>query len=368
MVYIRQKQLEKLHPYKYAGVDHSLTSKYILKPFYTNVAIKCFPMSMAPNAITLSGFGFVLLNFLTLLWYNPTLDQDMPRWVRRTHQSGPLGELFDHGVDACNTAFETLLFAAAMNMGQSWKTVLTLFGTTLTFYVQTWDEYYTQTLTLGLVSGPVEGILSLCIVYAITAVKGGGSYWQQSMLQTFGITNYSFIPEYVYEMQFSDWLMVYGGLVLVANTTQSALHVLSLRKSSASHTRTHESPLLGLAPIFVEWTLVALYLYLQPVILNHHLVPFVFYVGLINAYSVGQIIVAHLTKNPNFPYQNVIAVPLGLAVLDSIAFMFACLGMGIGIYGSFVVDIITTICDYLDIWCLTIKHPYNEKDDLKKAS
>ena len=29
-------------------------------------------------------------------------------------------------------------------------------------------------------------------------------------------------------------------------------------------------------------------------------------------------------------------------------------------------DIITTICDYLDIWCLTIKHPYNEKDELKK--
>ncbi|MCJ1401301.1 hypothetical protein MMC11_004513 [Xylographa trunciseda] len=202
-------------------------------------------MWMAPNAITLSGFGFVLLNFLTLLWYNPTLDQDMPRWVyaswsiglflyqtfdavdgtqaRRTHQSGPLGELFDHGVDACNTAFETLLFAAAMNMGQSWKTVLTLFGTTLTFYVQTWDEYYTQTLTLGIVSGPVEGILSLCIVYAITAIKGGGSYWQQSMLQTIGITKYGFIPEYVYEMQFSDWLMVYGGLVLVANTTQRSV-------------------------------------------------------------------------------------------------------------------------------------------------
>ena len=107
---------------------------------------------------------------------------------------------------------------------------------TLTFYVQTWDEYYTQTLTLGLVSGPVEGILSLCIVYAITAVKGGGSYWQQSMLQTFGITNYSFIPEYVYEMQFSDWLMVYGGLVLVANTTQRfAFLVSNILNSLAKH-------------------------------------------------------------------------------------------------------------------------------------
>lgn len=47
MVYIRQKNLHGLKEYKYAGVDHSLLSRYILKPFYNNVAIKCFPMSMA---------------------------------------------------------------------------------------------------------------------------------------------------------------------------------------------------------------------------------------------------------------------------------------------------------------------------------
>jgi len=47
MEYIRQKNLKGLHPYKYAGVDHSLVSRYVLKPFYNNVVIKCFPMSMA---------------------------------------------------------------------------------------------------------------------------------------------------------------------------------------------------------------------------------------------------------------------------------------------------------------------------------
>ena len=47
MVYVRQKSLHGLKEYKYAGVDHSLLSRYILKPFYNNVAIKCFPMSMA---------------------------------------------------------------------------------------------------------------------------------------------------------------------------------------------------------------------------------------------------------------------------------------------------------------------------------
>lgn len=47
---------------------------------------------------------------------------------RRTHQSGPLGELFDHGVDALNTSLEVLLFAASQNLGMGWKTVTILFG------------------------------------------------------------------------------------------------------------------------------------------------------------------------------------------------------------------------------------------------
>ena len=47
MVYIRQKDLPGLREYKYAGVDKSLVSRYVLKPFYTRVVIKCFPMSMA---------------------------------------------------------------------------------------------------------------------------------------------------------------------------------------------------------------------------------------------------------------------------------------------------------------------------------
>jgi ethanolaminephosphotransferase len=47
MVYIRQEKLPKLREYKYSGVDHSLLSRYVLKPFYTNVVINMFPLSMA---------------------------------------------------------------------------------------------------------------------------------------------------------------------------------------------------------------------------------------------------------------------------------------------------------------------------------
>lgn len=113
-------------------------------------------------------------------------------------------------------------------------------------------------------------------------------------------------------------------------------------------------PLAGLLPFFATWALIPIYLYQQPIILHYHLIPFVFYVGLINAYSVGQIIIAHLTKSPEFPGLNLLSLPLALGSFDSlgpmlglwpsvlgngtyqIAFVSSCLGLAVGVYGSFV--------------------------------
>lgn len=73
---------------------------------------------MAPLAqITLSGFSFVVLNFLTLLWYNPTLDQDMPRWVYASWSIGLfLYQTFDavDGTQAYVEAFGERLFEILM--------------------------------------------------------------------------------------------------------------------------------------------------------------------------------------------------------------------------------------------------------------
>ncbi|KAK5169222.1 hypothetical protein LTR04_006109 [Oleoguttula sp. CCFEE 6159] len=316
---------------------------------------------MAPNAITLSGFGFVVINLLTLFYYTPTLDQDCPPWVYASWSIGLfLYQTFD-----------------AVDGSQAWRIAL------LTFYVQTWDEYHTHTLTLGLISGPVEGILTLVAVYALTAYNGGGSFWQQSLFRTLGLEKHGFVPDTMYELAFNEWYMVYGGVVLIFNTVQSALNVMSARRSRGQRA---DTALLGLLPFFTAWTLIIAYLILQPVILRQHLVPFVFYVGLINAYSVGQMIVAHLTKS-RFPFGNVLVAPLAFGVVDSlgpflqhlrfgwpsalgndvyqVAFVMGCVGLGVGVYGTFVVDVIFAICDYLDIWCLTIKHPYNVADERK---
>ena len=135
-------------------------------------------------------------------------------------------------------------------------------------------------------------------------------------------------------------------------TFVSAQHVMQVCREQGKPVGT---PLYGLWPALGRWVVVVVYLYLQPVILHQHLIPFVFYVGLINAYSVGLIIIAHLTQNSTFPIANVLTWPLILATLDSlgpvlglwpsvlgfgtyqIAFVFMCMGSAVGVYGSFVV-------------------------------
>lgn len=270
----------------------------------------------------------------------------------------------------------------------------------MTFYVQTWDEYYTQILTLGFVSGPVEGILALCTVYGFTAYMGGGSFWHQSMLATIGVPKPSFLPNLLYDMPFTQGYLVYGAFVLFFATGSSIMHVMQVRRERGQDPF---QPLYGLLPLVAIWTLTPAYLYLQPAILENFTIPFGLFVTLVNAYSVGRIIVGHLTQT-SFPYHNVLLYPLALGVLDSagaliglwstpvlgngvgqVAFTFVCLGLAVGVYGSFVVcfrflflwlrdhadspqfDVITTICDYIDIWCLTIKYPFTEETEHKNG-
>lgn len=220
-----------------------------------------------------------------------------------------------------------------------------------TFYVQTWDEYHTHVLTLGIVSGPVEGILTLCVVYLCTAVVGGGSFWHNSMLATLGVPHFSFLPDSVYNMPFTHWWLVYGGIVLLFSTASSISNVMAVRRRRGQSAYT---PLLGLLPALGAWALITAYLHFHPEIRQNYLVPFILFIGLINAYSVGQMIVAHLVKT-SFPYRNVLVLPLAFGVLDSFAarlglwpsvigtdlnqveFVLLLLGFGFGVYGTFVV-------------------------------
>ncbi|EEY15990.1 choline/ethanolaminephosphotransferase [Verticillium alfalfae VaMs.102] len=333
MVYVRQEFLPNLKEYKYASVDHSLTSKYILKPFYTNVVIKLFPMSMAPNLITLSGFSFIIANILTLLWYNPTLDQDCPSWVyyswaaglflyqtfdavdgsqaRRTRQSGPLGELFDHGVDALNTSLGALIFAGSQNLGQGWRTVAVLAAALLTFYVQTWDEYHTKQLTLGVVNGPVEGVLMMVFIYTVTGYKGGASFWSQSMLPTLGVPALPFCAQ-VHLQRVLHRVVPHPG-----RRRARAQHAPSRRATSSSRGARGGRAAPPRLALLRGRELLGSYS-TAPDDPAQHLVPFTVFAGIVNAYSVGQMITAPPPSSCRSPYWNVLVIPVAFGVIDSL--------------------------------------------------
>lgn len=75
---------------------------------------------------------------------------------------------------------ETVLACHALGLNRSWWTVTSQAATMCNFYASTWEEYHTGTLYLSAFSGPVEGILMIVAIYAVTAFHPlGQAFWSQ---------------------------------------------------------------------------------------------------------------------------------------------------------------------------------------------
>eukprot|EP00658_Telonema_sp_P-2_P023481 TRINITY_DN19416_c0_g1_i1.p1 TRINITY_DN19416_c0_g1~~TRINITY_DN19416_c0_g1_i1.p1 ORF type:complete len:445 (+),score=93.40 TRINITY_DN19416_c0_g1_i1:245-1579(+) len=114
-----------LKEYKYVAPNLSLFEIIWLDKFWLLWQRAVYPSWLAPNVITFIGFIFVMISFLTMLFLSPELDGSCPKeWfiftaitcflyqtldgsdgkqARATKSGSPLGELFDHGVDALVT-------------------------------------------------------------------------------------------------------------------------------------------------------------------------------------------------------------------------------------------------------------------------
>ncbi|EFC44801.1 predicted protein, partial [Naegleria gruberi] len=178
-------ELQNLIGYKSNGVDDSLLRKYILNPYIYETSIKLFPKWIAPNMITLTGFSFICISLIfsyIYAWGDTFLMGYLPRWVffinalciflyqtfdnldgkqaRNMKQSSPLGEMFDHGVDALTCTLGGMAFLATAAAGNYGVWQLSVSGD-LPFITATWEEFHIGYLYLGFVNGPIEGVLSI---------------------------------------------------------------------------------------------------------------------------------------------------------------------------------------------------------------
>ncbi|KAG0068873.1 hypothetical protein BGZ92_004812, partial [Podila epicladia] len=205
---------------------------------------------------------------------------------------------------------EVILAANALQLGQSWWTILSHFLTLGNFYLSTWEEYHTGTLYLSAFSGPVEGIIMIVVLYLVTAVTGP-QIWVQTIRSGLGLSS-DFLP-IIPDVQINHFLIAFGTIGLAGNIATAFQHVVKARKDKNLPVA---PALVGVLP-YTGMSLIAYFwLNASPQIVNEHLIPWILYMGLSFGYTVGLMITAHVTHQP-FPLFNVSFLPLLFGALNA---------------------------------------------------
>lgn len=197
---------------QYNSIDTSPLSKYVMHPFW-NQTVKLIPLWVAPNLLTFTGFLFVILVAVIISYYDPdfsasadTLPQSspIPQWVwlacavfhflahtldgidgkqaRKTGTSGPVGELFDHGLDSWTSLFTPFciysIFGRADYAFSPFRVQFIFWAVFLSFYFSHWEKYNTGILYLPWAYDITQ--LILLILYILTGLHGH-SMWKFSL-------------------------------------------------------------------------------------------------------------------------------------------------------------------------------------------
>ncbi|XP_024869394.1 ethanolaminephosphotransferase 1-like [Temnothorax curvispinosus] len=207
--YLTEEHLTGFESYKYSSLDTSPLSVYVMHPFWNKLVQYC-PKWVAPNVLTFSGFLFTVLNFVLFAiydYYFYASSDDKPdyppisRWVfavaafnifmaytldgidgkqaRRTQTSGPLGELFDHGLDSWSAMLITVgmysVFGRTDHSVSPLRMYFILWNVFINFYLSHWEKYNTGVLFLPW--GYDASMLATVIVFTLTSI-GGHEAWK----------------------------------------------------------------------------------------------------------------------------------------------------------------------------------------------
>ncbi|XP_014613759.1 ethanolaminephosphotransferase 1-like [Polistes fuscatus] len=207
--YLSEEHLTGFENYKYSSLDTSPLSVYVMHPFWNKVVEYC-PKWVAPNVLTFSGFLFTVLNFVVFAsfdyyfyassddhsQYSPipcwvfaiaafnifmayTLDGIDGKQARRTQTSGPLGELFDHGLDSWTAMLITVcmysVFGRTDHSVSPLRMYFILWNVFVNFYLSHWEKYNTGVLFLPW--GYDASMLATVLVFILTSI-GGHEAWK----------------------------------------------------------------------------------------------------------------------------------------------------------------------------------------------
>lgn len=369
--YISDKGLNNLQFYKYHGVDHSIIANHIMQPFW-RWAVNFLPITMAPNLVTLVGFFAIVASYLLFAFFSPSISESAPSWVylfaafcmffyqtmdaldgkqaRRTGNSSPLGELFDHGCDAMSTTLIGLSLACALRLGSGWYFFFVTLSSYLVFFMAQWEEFQTGTLELGVVN--VTEIQLLICGFYLSCYFFGSEIWL-SQVTLFGYTiPANYIPAFI---------------ILCGTVGTMANNVLAVLGPKAAHKNSKVTALIELFPITLLAVGATLWAYLSPTNISVSS-PHCFFltIGFIFSYITGRIVTHRVCQEAFGLFHPielllVVAVVLcqfysGFADIEGLFLKFFLVA-AIGQYLHFAYGVINQMCNKLNIRCLHIPAP-----------
>jgi ethanolaminephosphotransferase len=313
--------------YKYDGEDKSYLYRFVLTPMNIQL-IRLVPMWCAPNFLTLVGLAVMMSAYALAYVHSPDFTQPLPPWLyvysavslfayqtidnldgrqaRRTGSSSPLGLLFDHGVDALNCTFASLLLATIYQIGLLGPRMLFLFWNIgfVPFVFATWEEYYTGKLTLGEVNGPSDGMF-LCMLFCLLGYFVPGIY-----TRTWG----GQFPSLLAGTALGPWTLntfplLIGWVGIVATVAGNAYYV-----SRKVNLLRSPSPLWKLFPFVLMGVLAWSWVLSYPAFFATHARVFCFSFGFLFCQMICSLMVAHICDE-----EYIIARPALLPLLLAFA-------------------------------------------------
>ena len=361
-------QLKKLNDYKYKSVGSTILD-YVLQPYW-NWLVTQMPMWLAPNLITFVGLILNIATGIILLFNDPDLHSDCPRWpyalfalglfiyqsldaidgkqARRTNSASPLGELFDHGCDSISCIFLVLAAISAFQLGDHrWLTFWHLFMVSLLFYSYQWRTYVNGTLTFNLLD-VTESQFAVILGCTLRAIMGSGMFRIEVYpdLSLLIVIHYIISAAEVYVLLRTLLPITHEG-VGKHGTTEAGTSVLT--------------PGIPVVIIIVFSFLYARHSQISPLI-NYPALFGITFSFPIAKYSI-LVVLAHMTKSPLHLLDSIMLGPLLALVniyfgslLNELVVLWLCL-----LYVVFNTVIASTlicidICKYLNIYCFRIKY------------
>jgi ethanolaminephosphotransferase len=183
--------------FKYYGGDNGILERYFYNPT-ANKLVEYMPENVAPNLITLVGFGFSIAPFYILFGHYGTNlvnnGVEIPNWfyyfeafsylayrmldemdgkqARKTGNGSPLGLLFDHGCDSMSMGLQCLIMTKCLQAGNGTPTIIANILAISSFHFSTLEEYYCGGLYLGVGNGVTDGSAGIIAMFIYLGMFG----------------------------------------------------------------------------------------------------------------------------------------------------------------------------------------------------